>query len=162
MNTPQRLQALLHELGQRMELSQLQMDADGGYALELDQRMVVSLQYRETEDELWLYADLGPVPRRSADFYEKLLQANLFWQQTSGATLSLSGDQPPHVVLAQALHWMPMDDTLLGAAMERFVNAVEEWQVQLNQDETAAESKAEDAARAPMANAMELLLRSRA
>lgn len=162
MNTPERLQALLHELGQRMGLSQLQMDADGGCALELDQRMVVSLQYRETDDELWLYADLGPVPRRSPAFYEKLLQANLFWQQTSGATLSLSGDQPPHVVLAHALHWLPMDDTRLGAAMERFVNAVEEWQVQLSQAETAAEAKAEDSARAPMADAMDLLLRSRA
>lgn len=162
MNTPERLQALLHELGQRMGLSQLQMDADGGCALELDQRMVVSLQYRETDDELWLYADLGPLPQRSPAFYEKLLQANLFWQQTSGATLSLSGDQPPHAVLARALHWLPMDGTRFGAAVETFVNTVEDWQVQLHQAETAAEVKAEDSAIAPIANAMELLLRSRA
>ncbi|WP_159914161.1 type III secretion system chaperone [Pantoea sp. 18069] len=162
MNTPERLQALLRELGQRMGLSQLPLDADGGCALELDQRMVVSLQYRETENELWLYADLGPVPRRSPAFYEKLLQANLFWRHTSGATLSLSADEPPHAVLARPLHWMPMDDTSLVAAVESFVNTVEGWQDQLNQAEAETEANAGGATNVPLADAMGLLLRSRA
>lgn len=162
MNTPERLQALLNELGQRMGLSQLPFDADGGCALELDQRMIVSLQYRETENELWLYADLGPVSRRSPAFYEKLLQANLFWQQTSGATLSLSGDAPPHAVLARPLHWMPMDGTSFGAAVEAFVDTVESWQDQLHQAQAGTEATAEASAGPPMADAMALLLRSRA
>ena len=161
MNTPERLQALLRELGQRMGLSQLALDADGGCALELDQRMIVSLQYREAENELWLYADMGPIGRRSQAFYEKLLQANLFWQQTSGATLSLSGDEPPHAVLANALHWMPMDETRLGAAVETFVHTVENWQVQLQQAESETEVNTGAAPSVPMADAM-MMLRMRA
>ncbi len=162
MSAPERLQALLRELGQRMGLNQLQMDADGGCALELDQRMLVSLQYRETDDELWLYADLGPVPRRSPAFYERLLQANLFWQQTSGATLSLSGDQPPHAVLARALHWLPMDDTHFGAAVGTFIHSVEGWQDQLSQAEAATEVATGAAPSVPLAPAMASLLLSRA
>ena len=161
MNTPERLQALLHDLGQQMGLSELRMDEHGGCGLELDQRMIVSLQYRETENELWLYADLGPLARRSPASYEKLLQANLFWQQTSGATLSLSGDEPPHAVLANALHWMPMDETRLGAAVETFVHTVENWQVQLQQTDSETEVNTGAAPSVPMADAM-MMLRMRA
>lgn len=157
MNIPQRLQALLRELGQRMGLSQLSFDTDGGCALELDQRMIISLQYHEANNELWLYTDLGPILQRSLALCEKLLQANLFWQQTSGATLSLSGDEPPHAVLARALHWMPMDETGVVAAVENFVNTVEGWQDQLKQTETEVKK-----VNLPMAQAMEMLLRSRA
>ena len=162
MNTPERLQALLSELGQRMGLSQLQLDAEGGCALELDQRMVISLQYREAENELWLYADLGPVPRRSPAFYEKLLQANLFWQQTSGGTLSLSGDLPPHAVLARPVHWMSMDEISFGATVQTFVNTVESWQDQVTHAETEIGTNAGDSTNAPTVGHMDLWLRSRA
>lgn len=159
MNIPQRLQMLLRELGQRMGLSLLSFDPYGGCALELDQRMIISLQCHESGDELWLYTDLGPVPGRSLALHEKLLQANLFWQQTSGATLSLSGDTPPHAVLARALHWMPMDEASLVAAVENFVNTAEDWQARLELAETQT---AVDPVNAPMGHAMDLLLRSRA
>ena len=157
MNTPERLQALLHDLGQQMGLSELRMDEHGGCGLELDQRMIDSLQYRETENELWLYADLGPVVQRSPASYERLLQANLFWQATSGATLSLSADQPPHAVLARALHWMSLDDASFGMAVESFVNTVEDWQAQLHQADPETEAGAGGQADALMADAMAML-----
>ena len=162
MNTPERLQTLLRELAQRMGLGELPFDADGGCALELDQRMIVSLQYQERDDELWLYADLGPLARRSAALHAKLLQANLFWHQTSGATLSLSGDEPAHAVLARALHWRPMDESRLVAAVESFVATAEGWQDQLQQAMAETEPGARPPAQRPMAQAMDLLLRSRA
>lgn len=156
MDTPDRLQALVSELGRRMGLSQLQMDPDGGCALALDQRMTISLQYRQAENELWLYADLGPTPQRTPAFYEQLLQANLFWRLTMGATLSLSGDEPPHLVLARPVHWASLDDTGLGTALETFVNTVEDWQEQL------ANVEDDGIAGAPPADSMELLTRMRA
>jgi len=161
MNIPEHVQALLHGLGQQMGLRQFQLDAEGGCALALDQRIIVSLQYRETENELWLYTDLGPVLRRSPAFYEKLLQANLFWQQTSGATLSLSADEPPRAVLARPLHCMLLEETSFGAAVEIFVHTVENWQEQLHQTEAETDAKAGDAS-AVVADNMQWMLGSRA
>lgn len=160
MKIPERLQILLRELGQRIGLNQLQLDADGGCALELDQRMVVSFQYRETDNALWLYTDLGVVPQRSLALYEKLLQANLFWQQTAGATLSLSADEPPHAVLAYPLSCVSLEETPLGIALETFVTTVETWQHQLHSAAAPSGTRVEDAALLT-ASAMELLLRSR-
>ncbi|MET1117280.1 MAG: type III secretion system chaperone [Comamonas sp.] len=163
MNIPEQVQALVRTLGQRMGLRQFQLDAEGSCALTLDQRMVVSLQYRETESELWLYTDLGPVPVRTPAFYEKLLQANLFWQQTSGATLSLSADKPPHAVLARPLPWMLLEDTSFGAAVEAFVHTLEAWQKQLQQAaEADTDANAAEKGSVFTADSMELLLRSRA
>lgn len=160
MNTPDRLQALVAELGLRLKLNELQLDTHGGCAIELDRRITVNLQYRELEDELWLYADLGLAPMRSTAFYESLLQANLFWRQTAGGTLSLSGDEPPHVVLARSLEWLRMDISSFGAAVETFVNAVEDWQEQLIKAD--ADTSASIGASASAAGVTELLMRSRA
>lgn len=162
MNPPERLRTLLRELAQQMGLGALPFDAEGGCALELDQRMIISLQYQAGDDALWLYADLGELPRRSPALLEKLLQANLFWHQTSGATLSLSGDEPPHAVLARAVHWQPMGQPCLAAAVELFVNSAEHWQDRLRQTETETEVSTQAAIDRPMAQAMELLLRSHA
>lgn len=161
MNIPQQVQALLHALGQRMGLREFQLDAEGSGALALDQRIIINLQYREAEDELWLYTDLGLVPQRSPAFYQKLLQANFFWQQTAGATLSLSTAQPPRAVLAHPLHCKLLDDASLAAAVQAFVLTVENWQKQLQQTEGETDASAE-AARSPMADNLQLLLRSKA
>lgn len=142
MNTPQALVALVRELGQLLGLTDLQLDETGGCALVFDQRHTLSLQYRETENALWLYADLGAVRERSADRYELLLQANLFWQTTLGATLSLSGDTPPHVVLARALHWPGMGGSALVAAVTTFLHTVEDWQEKLDDAASADDASA--------------------
>lgn len=136
MNIPQTLIALVSELGQHLGLNALRLDETGGCALEFDQRHTLSLQYRETENELWLYVDLGAVRERTADSYERLLQANLFWQMTMGATLSLSGDTPPHVVLARALHWQGMDGSALGATVTAFLHTTEDWAENLDSADT--------------------------
>ena len=155
MDTPDHLRARVRELGQHMGLSDLQMDADGGCALELDRRMTISLQHREAENELWLYADLGPTPQRTPAFYEQMLQANLFWRLTLGATLSLSGDEPPHLVLARPLPWMHLGLAGLIAAVDTFVKTVEDWQA------TLEEAKDWGVALAPAVENMELLMRMR-
>lgn len=99
MNISGHLRSLISELGSRMNLPALRLDESGGCALEFNERITVSLQYREAENQLWMYAILGHIPDGVPKLYEKLLQANLFWRHTFGATLSLSGDAPPNVVL---------------------------------------------------------------
>jgi hypothetical protein len=120
------LVALIAELGQRMRLGDLALDGDGACALRFDGRSVINLQYRASEDALWLYADLG-VPASGPELYADLLRGNLFWRATLGATLSLSGDEPPHVVLALPTAWRGLNGAQLAAKLETFLNTVEDW-----------------------------------
>ncbi|MOA27962.1 hypothetical protein D3C78_1488710 [compost metagenome] len=69
MNAPERLQALLRELGQRMGLSQLPLDADGGCALELDQLQQAGAR-TESAEEL-------PVRMAMADTMAMLLRSRV-------------------------------------------------------------------------------------
>ena len=88
------LHQLINEFGQTMRLSDLKLDNDGGCAVRLDKKLVVNLQCREVERELWFYVDMG-TPATGSKIYADLLRGNLFWSATFGATLSLSGDTPP-------------------------------------------------------------------
>jgi hypothetical protein len=110
-----------------MRLNDLDLDDNGFCALRFDERLVVHIQHLAREDQLLLYADLGP-PALGAALYADLLRGNLFWRATLGATLSLSEDEPAHVVIAQKLAWQPLDEAALEQHLERFVNIVEDWQ----------------------------------
>lgn len=120
------LTMLMAELGQRMGLGELALDADGACALRFDGRSVINLQHRPTEDALWLYADLG-APASGPALYGDLLRGNLFWRTTFGATLSLSGDEPPHVILALPVAWRGLTGAQLAGRLETFLHTVEDW-----------------------------------
>ena len=131
MSIPSHLRSLISELGSRMNLPALKLDESGGCALEFNERITVSLQYREPESQLWMYAILGHIPEGRPELYAKLLQANLFWRHTFGATMSLSGDEPPNVVLARPLHLTSLDEHSLSNAVELFLNTATDWQTRL-------------------------------
>jgi Tir chaperone protein (CesT) family len=120
------LAMLMAELGQRMGLGELALDADGACALRFDGRSVINLQHRPNEDALWLYADLG-VPASGPALYGDLLRGNLFWRTTFGATLSLSGDEPPHVILALQIPWRGLTGAQLASRLESFLHTAEDW-----------------------------------
>jgi hypothetical protein len=126
MTSDPALALLIDELGERMGLGELALDGDGGCALRFDGRSVVNMQYRANEEALWFYSDLG-VPASGPAIYADLLHANLFWQMTFGATLSLSGDEPPHVILALTVAWRGLDGAQLAAKLETFLNTAEDW-----------------------------------
>lgn len=121
------LQTLLNDLGQHMGLSELTLDEEGFTALRFDADLVINLQYVVDSEALLLYADLGPAASGAA-LYPTLLRANLFWRATLGATLSLSGTEPPHVILAQEFPWQQLRMEELATRLESFVNTVEDWQ----------------------------------
>lgn len=153
MDIPTHLRSLISELGSRMSLPALKLDENGGCALEFDERITVSLQYREPENQLWMYAILGHAPEGRPELYERLLQANLFWRHTLGATLSLSGDTPPNVVLARPLHLTSLDESSLSNAVETFLNTAIDWQA------VVVDTKTESVAPAgfPLESAMNIL-----
>jgi hypothetical protein len=121
------LELLIGELGQKMGLGHLALDAEGACALRFDGRAIVNMQYRPDEDAGWLYADLG-IPASGPELYADLLRGNLFWRATLGATLSLSGDEPAHVILAQSIPWRGLNGIDLAARLETFLNTVEDWE----------------------------------
>jgi len=144
MTSEPALALLIGELGDRMGLGELALDADGGCALRFDGRSVVNMQYRANEDALWFYSDLG-VPASGPAIYADLLQANLFWRMTFGATLSLSGDDPPHVILAMPLAWRGLNGTQLAGTLETFLNTAEDW-AELVADRAVPETPVDDTA----------------
>ena len=81
-----------------MRLDGLRLDDDGYCALRFDNEFTINFQYGDNHQQLH-GADLG-IPARGEKLYLTLLQANLFWRLTMGATLSLSGDEPAHVIIA--------------------------------------------------------------
>lgn len=129
----------VQELGAHMGLPQLELDASGSCALEFDQRLMVNFQYRPQEQEFWLYCDLG-APVLGTQVYEDLLQANLFWRTTAGATLSLTSDHPPRAVLAQRYGTASLECRQLVQLLEKFLHAAQDWAEVLQQtdDEAAA------------------------
>jgi len=126
MNVNSSLQAMIAELGARMGLHSLRLDDDGACALKFDGRLRVDIQYRPESEALIFYSDLGP-PAAGEAFYLRILRANLFWRETYGTTLSLSDDNPAHVVIAKIMDWRSLDSVSLREAIETFVDAVEEW-----------------------------------
>lgn len=117
---------LVRELGQRMDLPGLALDSEGLCGLQFDGRYDIGLRYDAGTYELWFFADLGaPVSGESS--YVHLLRGNLFWHATSGATLSLTQDEPPNVVAAVAVKWRHHDAASLAAQLESFVDTVESW-----------------------------------
>jgi hypothetical protein len=126
MLIPTALNILIRELGEKMQLNNLFLDPEGACAVNLDKQFVINFQYRETQDQLWLYADLG-VPAGGQAIYCDLLRGNLFWDATKGATISLSGDEPSHVVMAISLTWRNLNDITIAQRLETFVNTIEDW-----------------------------------
>lgn len=117
---------LIGELGQRMGLSGLALNAGGTCAVSFDGRSLVNIQYRPDTEALWLFADLG-APAAGEAIYGDLLRGNFFWRTTFGATLSLSGDDPAHVVLALPVVWRGLDGARLAQTLEVFLNTLEDW-----------------------------------
>jgi hypothetical protein len=142
------LKNLLAEIGQHFSVGDLRLDAEGAGALRFGARTIVNLQYRPEEDVFFLYALLGaPAPR--LDIYRDLLAANLFWEGTSGATLALSHDDPPNVVLTQAFDWRGKTGAQFARTIEIFADVAGDWREMLSresEDRQAAPSDGEMAA----------------
>ena len=117
---------LLAEFAQRLGLPDLAFNEDGFCSVSVD-GLVIEMRDDQSSGHCLLFSDLGP-PAAGEAIYLTLLQANLFWRTTSGATLSLTDDEPPHVVMAYAVEWRSLDGSRLEEMFERFVQAVEDWQ----------------------------------
>ena len=129
---------LLSELGESMSLPNgLEPDTDDSCHVVFDEK--VAVEFRRQGGSLVLFAGLGEFDTSDRpDLALSLLEANLFWQDTAGATLGVSSTGL--VVMAHRLPLAGLDLPGLRDALEGFVNMAEHWQHELGQP--AAESDA--------------------
>ena len=85
----ERIQSLVKAFGSEVGLKDLCLDDDGFCAMSINDVMV-GVELDEEGNRLLWYAMIGNVPQNCRmEFYERLLDANHFWNRTFGATLSV-------------------------------------------------------------------------
>lgn len=121
----------ISELGQHYDIASLELNEQGILALAIGDGLSVHMQAIPASESLVFYAAVvvmsDPLP---ADLLVSMLQANRFWHETAGATLSLDDQEPPRVILAQSVRFLDLDTPRLIAAFENFAGALQamhEW-----------------------------------
>ncbi|NBU89563.1 MAG: CesT family type III secretion system chaperone, partial [Betaproteobacteria bacterium] len=126
MMQEQHFNLMLAEFGERLGIGPLTFDDDQTAAIAFSEDLIVLLSLEE--DALLTYAKVGTALDGNAEFAEALLSANLFWEDTRGATVSL---EPFSRAILLALR-TPADSIaspqVLESHLEAFAELAQEWQ----------------------------------
>lgn len=123
-------QKIIAAFGQSIGLQDAAPDEEGYCAMSFDD-LVVHLQYTADDDQLTLYTRLGEVDEdRVEGIYGMLLAANMFWQGTQGATLSVEPDLRI-VFLADKQTVGSLSDSSFSEWLALYVRVAEYWQQRL-------------------------------
>jgi hypothetical protein len=117
--------ALIRALGRAVGIDALCFDDGGTCTLSMDET-VLALELDEGEDRLVLHAGLGSLRAEGqAELFARLLEGNLFWKATHGATLTLDHREDR----ALLMRVIPLNSPPAGfpGLVERFVDAAEAW-----------------------------------
>lgn len=126
MTTDQAIHLLISEVGDAAGIPFLALDEQGACALTFDDKICVNLRYQENDERILVYSVMG-APKSPDAVYRQLLQANLFWRAARGATFSLSGDEPPVVVLTRSMEWRGKRGVELMREISDFASLAEVW-----------------------------------
>jgi len=121
----QSCKGLMRSLGADVGIPDLALDEAHCCTLAFDS-VVVNFELDESSGQLFFYANLGPMPAAGSRVYEQLLEGNLLWKDTGGATLSLDREGS-RVMLQQGLPAERLSELDFKAAVEQFVNVAEAW-----------------------------------
>lgn len=126
MDHVERFALLLRELGEAVHLPDLAADATGYAGLDVGGTLV-RLQLNPDSGIVTLFARLGRVPdQHRAAVNERLLDANLFWQGTRGATIG--ADIETHeIVIEKEADSRHLDGRGFIEAVDGFTGAAEAW-----------------------------------
>jgi len=114
---PELMHARVAALGEAIGLDPLVMDDDDQLGFELGDGLSMQLSSEPEHEAFLLFGVAGALPMPAdAGLLIDLLQGNFGWRDTQGATISLDGDAPPHVVVAQRLSWATLTDERFLAA----------------------------------------------
>lgn len=119
------------ELGKHYDIDSLRLNEQGILALAIGGGLSVHMQAIPATEALVFYAAVVVMnDPLSPDLMVSMLQANRFWHETAGATLSLDDQQPPRAILAQSVRFQDLDAPRLIEAFENFsgaLQAMHEW-----------------------------------
>jgi hypothetical protein len=105
----------------------VKVDDEGCCALTFADKITVNLDYDDELDLLTLYCRLGTIaPDRAATIYPLLLEANVLWAGTGGATLGVIPDDRS-VVLAYQERAAAIDGQRFESLLSGLVDAAEFW-----------------------------------
>lgn len=119
--------------------SAIGLNQDGMAALQIDNGIVINFLEQPADRRLVLYAILGALPAQSEPaIMRDMLQANLLWAGTGGATMSLQRDPGSGVsdmVLAVAVDLLPGTGVgELDRAFDLMCSAALGWKARLDAD----------------------------
>lgn len=118
----------LNQLAQELKLNEaLVLDEKNRCFLMFDDTMLVEIEYKKEEAVFYMKGNLGDVSESKIKLiYPKLLESNLAWKETNGATLGLQ-QYSEKVLLVQSVPIATCDYALFAKSLEVFVNTFEFW-----------------------------------
>lgn len=130
---------LLRRLGERLGLEDLAWDDGGECTLEVDDHLTVAMYVDDADQNLVLYAVVGQADEDSApQVYRELIEANLLWKGTGGATLGADPDAGT-VILAKELPLTVLDLDSWEHHLGEFVSVTERWTARLTELTSSAD-----------------------
>lgn len=118
----------LSQLAKELKLKEvLALDEKNRCYLMFDDTMLVEIEFKTKDNVFYLKSNLGNVSENKVKhIYPKLLEANLAWRETNGATLGLQ-QYSEKVLLVQSIPMETCDYALFNKSLEVFVNTFEFW-----------------------------------
>jgi hypothetical protein len=135
---------LLQAIGQSLDLPGLALDGNGHCVLLFDDKVVLNMEFDREKELLIIYSYIGEVPYEGREIiFETLLESNLFWKDTQGATIGID-KQTQTVVLAFPMELPLKKKENFEERLALFVDITESWINKLEKMSTEAESIANE------------------
>lgn len=133
MSFTEQFNHLLKDLGNNIGLPDLQASDEGLCSLRFDDKVTIDLECHEESGVLTFSSIVGTLSEHEADaFYPQLLEANLLWGGTGGATLALE-KATLNVFLCYQEHLEGMDFLRFQQLLKGFSDTALFWYQRLQQ-----------------------------
>ncbi|HCJ11670.1 MAG: hypothetical protein A2Y14_04030 [Verrucomicrobia bacterium GWF2_51_19] len=134
------LKQYLATLKNTLGLDKLELNDDNQTYLLFDDIILVQITYKD-DDSVELLAKLGVVDADNEALYQRIMEANLFWNGTEGAILSMDPvSQSIELVRRELMPDIP-DYKFFEKRIESFVNVAEHW-IKTIAEESGSEANA--------------------
>jgi hypothetical protein len=121
------LQAVLSDLGDRLGVGPIDLDAHRGCVLAFDDDLVVELEAAEDQPGFYLTGEVGPAPSEGREsVFAELLEANLLGQGTGQCCLALDGDLD-ELVLMRYVDREDIEVAVLEEILDDFLSTLDLW-----------------------------------
>ncbi|MDR1595334.1 MAG: type III secretion system chaperone [Puniceicoccales bacterium] len=139
MDLSEYVNELLQAVGKSLSLPGLALDDNGHCVLLFDDKVVLNIELDIEKELLIVYSYIGEVPFEGREtIFETLLESNLFWKDTQGATIGID-KQTQTVVLAFPIELPLKRKENFEERLALFVDITESWITKLEKMSADAE-----------------------